>query len=111
MVITRVPKCLAHVIFSCFTNENMPPQITKRACEQQGLEEQNSSQAPLRKVFRKTLSKILRACEKSFSKIYLAKQILEFGNADVIEISVKEGYYGARGHKFAFLFIFGNKGE
>ena len=48
-----------------FTNENMPPQVTKRTCEQHGLGEQNSSQAPLRKVFRKTLSRILRACEKS----------------------------------------------
>ena len=49
-----------------FTNENMPPQVTKRTCEQHGQGEQNPSQAPLRKVFRKTLSRVLRACEKSF---------------------------------------------
>ena len=48
-----------------FTNENMLQQVTNRACEQHGPEEKNSSQAPLRKVFRKTLSRILRACEKS----------------------------------------------
>ena len=59
------------------TKENMPSQATDRACEQHGPEEQNSSQAPLRKVFRKTLSKILRACEKSLIRVCLRSKSFE----------------------------------
>ena len=55
-----------------FKNENMPSQVTKRTCEQHGLGEQNSSQAPLlRNVFIKALSRILRACEKSLKDCHL----------------------------------------
>ena len=55
------------------TKENMLSQATDRACEQHGPEEKNSSQAPLRKVFRKTLSRVLRACEKSFMFNFVRK--------------------------------------
>ena len=38
---------------------------------------------------------------------FLAKQILELRIANVIEITVEEGYYGPRGYKLAFLLNFG----
>ena len=44
-----------------------------------------------------------------FQKEKQQAERVKSGNTGVIEISVEEGDYGERGHKFAFLFNFGDK--